>query len=280
MGWLAKIFGAGRGAKTRPDDAAALEKLTPWRERHRRVAWVPRTEDRDGPAAASKFCGAAVLREGERWPVCGACGIPMPLFLQLDLAATAADTGLPLGEGLLQLFYCVEECDAQHWEPFTEGKLVRVLPPGAAGPAGTPPPAPTRGEPLSPKRITGWEPVEDHPSPEELDELGLEVAWDFKARPQRLTVRWPEQRVAVETADLDLLEKLGVPRSGDKLAGWPAWVQGVEYPSCPRCGRRMELVFQLDSHDHVNWMFGDAGCGHVTRCPDHPDVVAFGWACC
>jgi hypothetical protein len=41
----------------------------------------------------------------------------------------------------------------------------------------------------------------------------------------------------------------------------------------------MELLFQLDSEDHVPFMFGDAGCGHLTRCPEHPDVVTFGWAC-
>ena len=42
----------------------------------------------------------------------------------------------------------------------------------------------------------------------------------------------------------------------------------------------MALVFQVDSEDHVPFMFGDTGCGHVTQCPDHKDVVAFGWACC
>lgn len=29
----------------------------------------------------------------------------------------------------------------------------------------------------------------------------------------------------------------------------------------------------------VPFMFGDVGRGHVTQCPDHEDVVAFGWAC-
>jgi hypothetical protein len=41
----------------------------------------------------------------------------------------------------------------------------------------------------------------------------------------------------------------------------------------------MGHVFQVDSEDHVPFMFGDAGCGHVTQCPDHKEVVAFGWAC-
>jgi hypothetical protein len=201
----------------------------------------------------------------------------MQLFLQLDLAATERDTGAPLGAGLLQLFYCTGDgdgCDGSGWEPFGTASLARVVPGGAGGAVGLPPLA---NPPFPPRRIIGWEPAEDHPSPEEYEELGLEQRWDRKGG--RLTLSWAEGGVAVETTD-DVLERLGPTLVGDKLLGWPAWVQGVEYPSCPRCGRRMELLFQLDSEDHVPYMFGDAGCGHVTRCPDHPDVVAFGWACC
>jgi uncharacterized protein YwqG len=41
----------------------------------------------------------------------------------------------------------------------------------------------------------------------------------------------------------------------------------------------MRMVFQLDSEKSLPFMFGDAGIGHVTQCPDHLEVVAFGWAC-
>jgi uncharacterized protein YwqG len=41
----------------------------------------------------------------------------------------------------------------------------------------------------------------------------------------------------------------------------------------------MHLVLQLDSDDSIPHMFGDVGCGHVTQCSEHPDVLAFGWAC-
>jgi uncharacterized protein YwqG len=77
----------------------------------------------------------------------------------------------------------------------------------------------------------------------------------------------------------DALSDAGIPRAGDKLGGWPDWIQGVEYPACPRCGNAMKTIFQLDSQDHIDHMFGDAGVGHVTQCPTHPDVLAFGWAC-
>jgi hypothetical protein len=41
----------------------------------------------------------------------------------------------------------------------------------------------------------------------------------------------------------------------------------------------MAHVFQVDSGGNLPFQFGDAGCGHVTLCPEHKEVVAFGWAC-
>jgi hypothetical protein len=274
MSWL-RILGigaakpGGTGAKGDP-----LAALAPWRERHRRTAWKPKAEDGDGPPRASKFCGIPWLAAGEPWPACADCGRPMPLFLQLDLAAASRDTGEALGDGLLQLFYCVAEgCHADGWEPFGKGKLVRVIPASGPAAAATPPPD-LRAMP--PKRIVGWEPLEDLPDMEEQELLGLTHEW--KRSGSELVVRWPEASVEVVTADVEF-EKAVSAAPGDKLLGWPSWVQGVEYPGCPRCGTRMELLFQVDSEDHVPFMFGDVGCGHVTRCPRHPDVVAFGWAC-
>ena len=74
-------------------------------------------------------------------------------------------------------------------------------------------------------------------------------------------------------------EEIANGEPGDKLAGWPAWVQGVEYPSCALCGSRMLQLFQVDSEDNIPFMFGDVGCGNITQCPEHKEIVAFGWAC-
>jgi hypothetical protein len=40
----------------------------------------------------------------------------------------------------------------------------------------------------------------------------------------------------------------------------------------------MQLVFQ-HTGDSIPFMFGDMGIGHITQCPEHKEVVAFGWAC-
>nr|WP_293105517.1 hypothetical protein [Okeania sp. SIO2F4] len=78
----------------------------------------------------------------------------------------------------------------------------------------------------------------------------------------------------------DELYEDNFPIEGDKLAGWPLWIQGIEYPNCPICDERMRLVFQVDSEDNLPYMFADGGCGHITQCKEHKNIVAFGWACC
>ena len=69
-------------------------------------------------------------------------------------------------------------------------------------------------------------------------------------------------------------------KQGEKLLGWPAWVQGVEYPNCQVCNKEMSFIFQVDSSRNFDYDFGDCGCGHITQCKEHKDQLTFGWACC
>jgi len=253
--------------------------LAPWLARGRRSAWKPVVEDGEGPSAGSKFCGVPWIGPDDPWPKCGCCDEPLTLFLQLDLDALPEELGDRFGSGLLQLFYCVRnDCQGDGgWEPFgDEVSRVRVVHPAPSAPSAS---SATDLPRLPAKRIVGWVHLDDLPSPEEHEEAGLNFTYDFKAGTLRLEC--PELDFQVEQPMSECeVEEIAVSTTGDKLAGWPAWVQGVEYPSCPRCGSRMIHLFQVDSEDHVPFMFGDAGCGHVTQCPDHKDVVAFGWACC
>jgi uncharacterized protein YwqG len=107
------------------------------------------------------------------------------------------------------------------------------------------------------RRIVGWAPTADLPNGEELGYAGVELEEDEE----------------------EALMERDFPRSGEKLLGWPYWVQGVEYPKCRTCGREMALLFQVDSERNLPYMFGDAGVGHVTQCPQHHAELAFGWAC-
>jgi uncharacterized protein YwqG len=254
-----------------------LKALAPWKEVHKRPAWRPITEGRNAPLTAHKFSGTPWLAEGEDWPKCRDCGDDLQLLLQINLSDLPPEVAGDFGDGLLQLFYCTSTtgCEAEMigWKAFEGGKVVRIV-----SPDGQP-----RGDvaipqdQFPPKAIVGWERLEDYPSSEEREELGLWVKYDHSAR--RAELGWTEKHIRFEDVDFDTLESISRATSGDKLWGWPDWAQGVEYPRCPRCLRRMELVFQLESEDNLPFLFGDVGRGHVTQCPIHKEVVTFAWAC-
>ena len=226
---------------------------------HVRPAWRPVVTAADGPPGASKLAGTAWIPAGGAWPTCPNCGTPLQLLVQLDAATLPEAARGDYGEGLIQLFYCTSqeplcEIDCEAFAPFSESVVARLVVPEGVPEAE----APGIEGAFPPRRIVGWEAEDDYPHPEEAEaRLG----------------------VALTDAEADAAWESGYPGVGDKLAGWPAWVQGIEYPECPRCGREMALVFQIDSEDHLPIVFGDMGTGHLTQCPEHKDVLAFGWAC-
>ncbi len=225
----------------------------------RRKAWLPIVIEGDGEITASKFSGVPWLFPREAWPLCPHCSQPMQLFLQLNLAELPKDVGNDFGEGLLQMFYCtnsLSRCieEGQGWEPFSDCHFLRLVQPAPLMRVRTPERAVVEDE-FPAKLITGWREIEDYPRPCECDEHG----------------------VILNDSDYEIWLDYGT--QGDKLAGWPAWIQDVEYPNCRRCGQRMRLVFQLNSEQNLLYMFGDGGRGHVTQCPEHRDELAFAWAC-
>jgi uncharacterized protein YwqG len=251
-----------------------LRQLSPWREANKRLAWKPIVTKGDGELTGSKFSGVPWLAADEAWPACSACKNPLQLFLQLDLADLPAELKSRFGKGLLQLFYCVHECGAPMWEPFSQGKLARIV---KAAKRATPPEVPIDKGYFPAKRITGWTVFDDYPGPQEHGECGLKIDYDFSKNTAR--VECASLGLVFENQPTSVPEAISTAKGGDKLGGWPHWIQGVEYPECPTCGARMELVFQLDSKKNLPFMFGDVGCGHVTQCPKHKDVVTFAWAC-
>ena len=248
------------------------QRFGAWRDRHARPAWKPRTIQ--GGASTSRFGGSALLGPGESWPSCKSCGDPMQFFLQLEMSALPPEFARRR-DGLLQLFYCSrDDGDCETWAPFSGTHLVRLI-----GGERNVVPHPHGLEPFAVRSVEGWQELVDYPSPAEHDELGLVYEYDFPKK--RVSARCKELGLELLDADIDLgvAEAISLAEPGDKLGGWPAWVQGVEYPPCSQCQRPMRLVLQVDSEDNVPHMFGDVGCGHITQCPDHPNVLAFGWAC-
>jgi uncharacterized protein YwqG len=227
-----------------------------------KTAWRPVTADNDGGLTDSKFSGIPYLHEYEEWPVCPNCKKPMQLFVQLNMAELPQEfiKEMQQKSGLLQMFYCINpdsECenDCEAYSPFALSTLVRIVEPDGTGKNAI---SSNNEDSYPAKTIVSWEEVKDYPSWEELGEMGVNLTDE----------------------EMDDLNDMEITHAGDKLGGWPHWVQGVEYPVCPRCNKQMHLLFQIDSEDNLPHMFGDSGCGHITQCPEHKDVLAFSWACC
>lgn len=243
------------------EETSRQETFARWQRTYSRKAWRPRTEFGRGEATDSRYGGTPWLASGESWPVCGHCRRPFQLLLQLNLGHLPE----PEGQGLIQLFYCTNReagcedlCEAHR--PESPANLIRLVYPQLEAR-----PAPLRQlrEGLvhfTERRIVGWREL-----PPELP--WFDEAWDLlEAHGTQVDEIWQEE--------LDIMPD---PAQGDKFGGWPRWIRDVDYPHCPKCGCQQELMFQL-AGDHLPLRFGDDGCAWITRCPDHPDQLAFGWA--
>lgn len=242
----------GKPTPRKPDaKPLSLEELRPEIRALVRPAWKPIVESEEGTPGATRFGGRPGLLSGETWPACGNCGKPMLFFLQVNLGEAPGS----FGSGLLQFFYCIDvDSDCNEYEPFSRIQRVRIVDPvQVAVPRELP-----KVDLFPARRVFELTELEDLPNLDEMCELGVELSKD----------------------DERSMETLKLPVGGDKLGGWPAWVQNVEYPKCPECDSTMRTVFQLESEDNVPYMWGDVGNGHITQCVQHPDVLAFSWACC
>lgn len=226
----------------------------------KKTAWSPVVEKSTGSVLTSKFSGIPLLDKNEHWPCCGHCQKEMQLFLQLNSSELPQEARQVFGSGILQVFYCTsdeQECEieCEAYFPFAKSTLLRILNPANIV---------TKTLQVSPvadafeeKVIVAWQASDDYPNSEELEELGIQL----------------------DEAEAEQLYEQNYPKVGDKLLGWPAWVQGIEYPQCPDCGDNMKYIFQIDSEDNLDYMFGDTGCAHITQCEKHPDRLTIAWAC-
>ena len=231
---------------------------------HFRACWTPITTPGEGDALASRFGGRAALQDGEESPKCGACGEHMPLWLQLNLNTVPVSAREEIPEelrcGVLQFFYCTDnDCESQDFGAFPENMISRIILASSLCPK-------LRGtaHDHAPLQIITWDAHQDLPDVGEASRLtGHALDYDgaeaFCAR----------HRDGSGT----------LPRQQDKLRGWPYWVQGEAYFECELCGTPLSYVFQVASNDHVPFMFGDLGVGHLCYCPKHPQRGSFYWSC-
>jgi hypothetical protein len=244
-------------ASVRPVVGQTPDELRAALKEFERPAWIPQVRFNAGEVTSSKLGGTAWISESEAWPCCPVCSSPMELFLQLnsnDLPAELADRF----SGLLQVFLCVTDgystgtCGLGY-EGFSKASMLRICNPDGPPRYQRPPFADAFIEGV----IESLRPHVDLPSLQELVALGIELSDS-------------QERLMINQSERFAL-------AGDKLGGWPDWPQNLDYIACPRCARRMDVIFQIDSGCALPHCFMDGGMAWVSQCKDHPDVIALNW---
>lgn len=264
---------------------------------HRRTAWAPVMGAPGQPGEFGQFGGMPRLQNGENWPGCGCCHTDMTLVLEIHLEkAPEAFQKRVGGEGCFQIFYCQNQsCSVEAaWEAFQSNSLARLLPvPGEAADR------PQRVE-YEAIPIVGWVPLPEGPGWEDRYGLGLDRDFlnsDMVSTFSEMAETWTEGDSYYDAifdyfglSDETAPELFSYVRTlpGDKLLGWPAWSQGVEYPHCPECQEQMEMLVQINNDGHgvgtpgygsaLGQVFAGDGNGHIFYCPDHGQMT-FAWAC-
>ena len=236
-----------------------------------KTTYFPVTQEEDGGLTVSKFAGVPWLAHGEAWPRCGNCAGLLQFFFQLNLAMVPREAKANFGDsGLLQLFYCLECFDPL---PFANPRLVRLVHPDGINTPDAEASGPDSTEAYPARTISAWEPLEEFPefaefgnNPEVILTDSQRAAWgqlrnDYGELEDPWYGLWPH------------------PELGDKLGGWPHWMQLAEYYACPRCRKQMQVVFQLDSQGNLPVLFGDSGCSYIIQCPVHREQLGYFWNC-
>lgn len=258
-----------------------LGLLDPWFEQHHRITWIPIVRNGDGTLLDSKFGGIPLTTEASSWPACPRCHKKMTFFFQLNLSTLPAKCPLTPSNDLIQLFYCTNEEDEQSCEfvfvsdfPFSPCAVVRRI---AIDSAQSESSFNDRQVMDRVRTITGWRALKDYPSPPEHDELGL--LWNFSLPEDSLSLECKQLDLIINDVDIEFAEKkLHKCRTGDKLLGWPNWIQGADYPKCPICNRMMSFIFQIASEENLNFMFGSSGTAYIFACDTHKSSFAFNWS--
>ena len=262
----------------------------PWRQKYGRSTWTPETDFEDSNPRDSKFAGSPWLADGEAHPQCGCCGRPLQLLLQLNLEQVPEALIGQFGDGLIQVFYCIDIDDSCHGQvingvfsygvgvpahkAFSERHFLRLVPKSALEGAVAQGDLPQSEFPE--KRIFGWIEGTDYPDSDEWESFGIQTEFDLRPFSQA-RIECAEFDLLIATEEEEIEDSIGSPWDGDKISGYPDWIQRKEYPNCTVCGAQMQFVFQIDSEDNLPFMFGRSSTAYITQCTTHKEILALTW---
>lgn len=266
-----------------------------------RFAWRPvQAKEESQDKFATRFGGNRPFRFSSfRWPICEECHAHKAFFCQINLDRIPSEIQERIGRssGLFQLFYCLECTPLDYFRdmnfvPKSEfvhslkalaamsvvknncsiKDLPRIVQSFVEDFTENVPEAEYDGDIFEEKEVAKWDELKRKEVPsfdEMLDHNGGELA----------------KRIGITADDIYFNDEdyeaatIVTPQGGIKLGGYIRWCQRVEYPTCPKCKLKMDVMFiQLEDDDMYNFSWGDCGTAHITLCPSC-GKAGMSWAC-
>ncbi|MFJ2582925.1 DUF1963 domain-containing protein [Kitasatospora aureofaciens] len=204
-------------------------------------------------APVTRTGGVPLAPPGTEWPTCSSCGGPMQFLAQVLLDDVGSGGATGADRGVLALFACQNDPGmCEDWDPTAGGNLALVLP------------------------FNGLQPLPFPRLDDDADEAALMLG-----AVRTVTAEHEDE------ADYNEARDAWTARTGrsdssvlGQFGGTPAWIQGDETPSCPRCSRPMPLAVQLEEGpDHSTAMnFGGGGCAYAFTCAPCAQAALL-WQC-
>ncbi|MFN8672331.1 MAG: DUF1963 domain-containing protein [Candidatus Sericytochromatia bacterium] len=234
---------------------------------------------------SSKFGGIPFIKINEEYPLCPCCEKPLTLLVQLNLDTINPDVKKTIGikNGMIQLFYCVDEDEGCGEDDDNEAYFLRylksseiVLHENNKIPENTI---------IFPEKVIfDWLDM-GYEYPSEWDEnQEFKASSSINIIESNYTNKIPEdflEQLMDEDLDLDDINYLmnNLISSGDKIGGNPYWIQWPRHHYCNICNQELSIVMQIASEDNIPYMFSDGGIGHIYICKKHKNEIYFYWDC-
>ena len=272
------------------DDPIIVSAFEPLRKKFGKVAFRPIIRDIRTGNSLTQFGGPPLVSPTDPWPRCGICRQQIPLLLQIDIDHTPAMSSIFGDRQLLQVFMCQRNDRSRlfcsSWKPFQPNQNVRLIKRDNLEIGDQ--------HDLDAKHpvafVANWEIFDDYPDEQEHRSLGVRYEYHFEDSDNPPDVGhvnvfcdWLKvEFLNVENGyerGREICDSVASASSGDKLFGWPYWVQFTSYPQCDLCGCPMRYLLQIDSECSIPIIFGDVGTAHVFYCDEHRSNLAITYEC-
>jgi uncharacterized protein YwqG len=209
------------------------------------------------PATGTHFGGKPYFEAGEEWPVCSKCEKPLTFIAQIDPAAGFHRK--PVDIGLFTFFYC-HDCFPWGLSDEEKGQWAVRFYRSPSFARCTPQQPPSAPEWSTRPCFAAVESVVVYPKWDEIDYWSKEAG--EAAERGNDESPWEEYDETVKALG-------GLTDFATTVGGYACWVQSEEIFDCGICGRRLELLAQIDSESEAGLGWGDAGLVYLFFCREH-----------